>query len=116
MRVLFAISALLLNVGAATPPAPVTPHGPLPQLAPPANGAAATADSPSVCHDRIEQVRQDRGLPKLDRGTAAPDEPLLIAAVDMRLGKCSVMVMANDINDIRPLPPPSDTGRLRPAR
>ena len=116
MRALFAISALLLNVGAAAPPAPATPHGPLPGFAPVANGEAAAADGRRVCHDRIERVRQDRGLPKLDRDSAAPDQGLLIAAVDMRLGECSVMVMANDINDIRPLPAPSDAARLRPAR
>jgi hypothetical protein len=116
MRVLFAISALLLNVGAATPPTVATPHGPLQPLALPTNRASTDADSRTVCHDRIEQVRQDRGLPKLDRGDTSPDEPLFIAAVDMRMGNCSVMVMANDINDIRPLPPPSDGGALRPAK
>lgn len=116
MRILFAISALLLNVGAAAPPVVFAPDGALAQLAPQANDEGTDQDSRRLCRDRIEQVRQDRGLPKLDRGNAAPDEPLLIAAVDMRLGNCSVMVMANNINDIRPLPPSSDTARLRPTK
>jgi hypothetical protein len=70
-------------------------------------------DSVQVCRDRIEQIREERGLPELDRGTASPDEPSLIAAVDLRLGGCSVMVMRNDTSDIRPLPMPDGPPRLQ---
>ena len=71
-------------------------------------------DQAAVCRDRIELVRQERGLPKLQRDTASPDEPLLIAAVDQRIGGCSVMVMRNDTSDIRPLPTEDGPARLQP--
>jgi len=69
--------------------------------APPGPGEA-------VCRDRIEEVRNGRGLPKLDRKAASPDDGLLIAAVDKRIDGCSVMVMRNDTSDIRPLPTAPD--------
>jgi len=40
---------------------------------------------PANCRDRIHTVREDRGLPKLERDTASPDEPLFVAAVDKRI-------------------------------
>lgn len=67
-----------------------------------------------VCRDRIQAIRDERGLPRLDRDNAAPDEPLLIAAVDQRIGGCSVMVMRNDTSDIRPLPTQDGPARLQP--
>jgi len=68
-----------------------------------------------VCSDRIQEVRDERGLPRLDRDPAKPGEDLLIAAVDMRIGGCSVMVMRNDTSDIRPLPAPDGPPRMRPV-
>ena len=56
------------------------------------------------CRDRIELVREERGLPKLERDSASPDEALLIAAVDKRVDGCAVMQMHGDASDIRPLP------------
>ena len=61
-----------------------------------------------VCRDRIHVVRAERGLPALEREAASADEPLLIAAVDRRIDECSVMVMLQDTNDIRPLPAPEE--------
>ncbi len=66
-----------------------------------------------VCRDRIQQIRDERGLPKLDRDNATSDEPLLIAAVDQRIGGCSVMVMRNDTSDIRPVPTEEGSPRLQ---
>lgn len=69
------------------------------------------------CRDRIELVREERGLPKLERDSASPDEALLIAAVDKRVDGCSVMVMRHDTSDIRPLPEFKEgPAQLRPAR
>lgn len=69
------------------------------------------------CRGRIEQVREERGLPKLQQDTASPDEPLLIAAVEKLVDGCSVMVMYHDTNDIRPLPEFQEgSGQLMPAR
>jgi hypothetical protein len=77
----------------------------------------ALAGSQPVCRDRIEQVRQERGLPKLDRQTASPDAPYFIAAVDHRIDGCSVMVMRTDTSDIRPLPAnPDSPPEILPAR
>ena len=70
----------------------------------------------AVCRDTIHSVRAERGLPALERGTADPDEPYFIAAVDKRIGGCSVMVMRNDTSDVRPLPKPDNRTTLRPAQ
>src|SRR4051812_21420971 len=78
-----------------------------------ATGAAADVpragprDSQRVCRDRIEQVRAASGLPKLDRDNATDEKPLLIAAVDKRIGGCALMVRPNNRSDVRPLPPPA---------
>ena len=66
------------------------------------------------CRDRIHEVRRELGKPALERD-ASPQEPLFIAAVDKRIGGCSVMVMRNDTSDVRPLPEPQEH-RLMPAR
>jgi hypothetical protein len=91
---------------------------------PPALERKPTMDVPlpaapdAVCRDRIIEAREERGLPELQRDTATPDEPLLIAAVDKRIDGCSVLVMRNNTSDIRPLPEIEDKGRLEriPAR
>ncbi|MEO6386976.1 MAG: hypothetical protein ABIT16_08920 [Croceibacterium sp.] len=59
---------------------------------------------PANCRDRVEEVRDSQGLPRLDRDAALPGEGYLIAAVDKRIDGCSVMVMLHDTSDIRPLP------------
>ena len=74
------------------------------------------ATGKAICRDRIQQVRVERGLPWIDRGTAVdPDQPLLIATVDHRIDGCSVMVMRDNTSDVRPLPEPRKH-RLMPAR
>jgi hypothetical protein len=103
MRVAFSLIAFTFATGAAAPQA--VPPEPVP------GAFAAQADPRAVCRDRIHEVRQDRGLPMLQRDTAKPDEPLFIAAVDKRIDGCSVMVMRNNLADVRPLPAP-DAGPL----
>lgn len=61
--------------------------------------------TPEQCRDRIHQVREATG--QLERGTADPEEPLMIYAVDRRQDGCAVLVVAGDPEDIRPLPEPS---------
>ncbi|KLE35521.1 hypothetical protein [Aurantiacibacter luteus] len=63
------------------------------------------------CDDTIHQVREERGLPRLDRRPADPDYPILFKAVDHTVDGCAVLVV-ND-GDIRPLPLPQE-GPLRP--
>ena len=95
--------APLIDDQAAPRGAPMFDHAPLQQT-----------DGVPVCRDRIQAIRDERGLPRLDRDNAKPDEPLLIAAVDQRIGGCSVMVMRNDTSDIRPLPTEDGPARLQP--
>ena len=109
MRAVVPLIALLLATGAAPPQAPdgnaVAPQATID----PTNGKA-------VCRDTIQQVREERSLPWVDRGNAVdPDEPLLIAAVHKTIDGCSVMVMRDDTSDVRPLPGPRDH-RLMPAK
>ena len=69
-----------------------------------------------VCRETIKQVREERGLPWVDRGASVdPDEPLLIAAVDKTIDGCSVLVMRYNTSDIRPVPG-SREHRLMPAK
>lgn len=108
MRVAFSLIALVLTAGASAP------EGVPPESVPGASNAPAEQEA--ACRDRIELVRQERGLPKLRRDTATPDEPLLILAVDRDIDGCDVLVMANDPRDVRPLPQfdPEDW-RVQPA-
>ena len=72
---------------------------------------------PANCRDRIHTVREERGLPRLERDTASPEEPLFIAAVDKRIGGCSVLVMRENLSDVRPLPAlPEGPPRMMPAQ
>jgi len=109
MRVIVPLVALLLATGAAAPPTVQVIPAPnaMPQPALP-DGASP------VCRERIQEVRRELGKPVLQRDATRQD-PLLIAAVDKRIGGCSVLVMRNDTNDIRPLPEQGDA-RMMPAR
>jgi hypothetical protein len=110
MRLAVSLMVLTFTTGAAAESVQA------PQAVPPepVPGAfVAHTDGKAVCRDRIHEVRQERGLPKLQRDTASPDEALLIAAVDKRIDGCSVMVMLNDLSDVRPLPAPPEGPLLR---
>lgn len=64
------------------------------------------------CGDKIVEARAERGLPRLDRKPANADEPYLIAAVDKRIDGCSVMVMRDNLVDIRLLPQAGEAEKL----
>ena len=106
MRVALSLAALLPATGAMPPPEAPAPEI---RMAQPAPGLSSR-----VCRDRIHEVREDLGLPRLDRDTASPDEPLFIAAVDKRIDGCSVMVMRDNLADMRPLPAPDNGPLFRP--
>ncbi len=93
----------LLSVDNAPQGQPMLDHMPLRQL----NGQR-------ICRDRIMDVRDERGLPRLDRDARAGEDALLIAAVDKRIDGCSVMVMRNDTGDNRPIPTEEGPARLQP--
>lgn len=117
MRTMLLLPVLLLSVSASaeapssserfSPPPPVL-HD---------RGEMTDPSATTVCRDRIEKAREERGLPKLRRDKASPNEPLFIAAVDRRIGGCSVLVMRDNLSDIRPLPEFSDApARLTPLK
>lgn len=113
MRVAIPLLAMVLVTGAAPPQAPT--------WAPETNPAArpVTIDpqtGKAVCRETIQQVREERGLPWVDQGTAPdPEQPLLIAAVAKTIDGCSVLVMRDDTSDVRPVPGPREH-RLMPAQ
>jgi hypothetical protein len=114
MRVALPLLALLLATGAAAPqtPAPATEGAEVDR--PPVKIDPATGKA--VCRETIQEVREELGLPRVDRGAAPdPDEPLLIAAVARTIDGCSVLVMRDDTSDVRPVPGPQEH-RLMPAR
>jgi hypothetical protein len=71
LRIALTLIAVLLTTGAADAAQAVPPE-PMPGI--------TTAPAPQwvACRDRIHLVRQERGLPMLQRDTANPEEPLLI--------------------------------------
>lgn len=129
MRIVLPLFAVMLASAApAAQPAPALDRGPLLLLQDAPRGAPmfdrmpleAIPNAPRtapmlerVCRDRIQGVRDERGLPRLDHGTAPGDEALLIAAVDQRIDGCSVMVMRNNTSDIRPVPTEQGAPRVR---
>lgn len=72
--------------------------------------------TPEECHDRIYQVREATGQPKLDREPAGPNDAVLIWAVDRREASCSMMVVKGDPDDIRPIPEPDGGPLFRPIQ
>jgi hypothetical protein len=108
MRLILLPLAPLLVAAAVAPKTPVTSHAP-------GKLAAQPEQFGKNCHGRIEETREERGLPKLAPDKAGSAEPLLILAVDRQIDGCEVLVLRNDINDIRPVPEFSDTARMRPA-
>lgn len=119
MRVVLSLSVLLLSAGASgAPPHPTAaPDQPSIKGLPNAidRSSASKRDTTAVCRGRINEARQAGGLPKLQREPADNDKPLLIYAVDRMIDGCEVLVMRNDLSDIRPLPTPAGPARLRPA-
>ena len=101
----------------ATPPA--TPDAMMPGYTRPAQkwSSVEEALSDRLCADRIEQVRDAAGEPRLDRAPASTETPMLIAALDKRIDGCAVLQMKGDVNDLRPVPLPSEGPvNLEPAR
>jgi hypothetical protein len=97
--------------------APLAIAATIPEQPSPDFTAPERAEPRENCRDRIVLVREERGLPKLERDTASPDEPLMIAAVDKRIDGCAVMVMHGNTSDVRPLPEFQEgQGQLMPAR
>jgi hypothetical protein len=105
--VLLSVAPLLMSATVAPTP-PAAPH---------AGDALAKAPAQTGrnCRGRIDTVRQEHGLPKLDPDKDGSGQPMLILAVDRQIDGCEVLVMRNNLDDIRPLPEYSQTARLRPA-
>ena len=99
MRVAVPLIALLLTTAAGA----LAAAEPRPGDALPTVQVLGQPGTTAVCRDRIQEVRRELGQPQLDRDARAED-PLFIAAVDKRIGNCSVLVMRNDTSDVRPLP------------
>ena len=112
MRVVLPLVALLLTTGAGVPQ--TVQVQPEPRSPPTLGPVIGERGSTQVCRDRIHEIRRELGQPELERD-ATPQDPLFIAAVDKRIGGCSVLVMRNDTSDLRPLPEAAEH-RLMPAR
>ncbi|WP_226700852.1 hypothetical protein [Qipengyuania gaetbuli] len=87
-------------------PRAVEPGGEIPNLREPQSAR---------CNEVIREVRETGGLPALQRGPATGEDGYMIAAVDKRVDGCAVMQMHGDVNDLRPLPEPTEDYLLRPA-
>jgi hypothetical protein len=110
MRFVLMLLTPLISASVDTP-APIPPPAPARQLA---NRGEAVGQN---CRGKIERVRQERGLPKLDRGNATDERPVAILAVDRQVDGCEVLVMKDNASDIRPLPHFSDgPAHMRPLR
>ena len=88
----------------------------LPATAPGPQSSVATPER-TTCVDKLSQVRDAAGQPRLDRSPALPGEGYLIAAVDKRIDGCAVLQMHRNIDDLRPVPQPTmGPARLIPIR
>lgn len=104
MRAALALIALAFATGAA---AEAPASKPSDDVAIPISPSLSQLPSPQgqiPCRDTIHQVREERGLPRLDPDWVASEPPQLVAAVDHRINGCSVMVMRSNTSDVRPLP------------
>ena len=102
MRLALPLLALLPVAATAEVPAPVPAPGIVVPLAQDTESGMSNARIP--CRDTIHQVREERGLPRLERDSRTREDPVMIAAVDHRINGCSVMVMHGNTSDVRPLP------------
>jgi len=110
MRRFAVLTAAALACTAASPPSePGAAPFAMPEIL---ELQAPSEQGEAVCRDRIHTVREERGLPAIERDTADSEEPLFIAAVDHRIDGCSVMVMKHDSRDVRPLPKPDERAPL----
>ncbi|NTZ43230.1 hypothetical protein G7A66_09025 [Altererythrobacter sp. SALINAS58] len=104
---LVASLAAAKGAGSANAPEWIAGYPMPPTSSPAADHPSGTSVAPeteaNACRDRIHNVRQERGLRRLEREDGAP-KSYLIKAVDQRIDGCSVMVMHHDMNDVRPLP------------
>lgn len=113
---LLAVAPALVGAGPAEAPLPLDTPGSEAPAREWSNIGDVLPNSEN-CRDRIHQVREERGLPELDRETIDPDEPMLIWAIDRREDGCSVMVVKDNPEDIRPIPVlPENAPLLKPAR
>lgn len=113
-----------IALGLLTPTLAASQDATQDQGAPPLLDRAPTFDSPvedpftsspADCTDTIQHVREQRGLPPIERRAADPDEPILFKAVDHNVGGCDVLLVGD--GDIRPLPEPREgEPLLRPAQ
>lgn len=104
-----ALSVVAAAMLSATPPQQSLRFAP--------DGKPVDRTAEKVCANRIETVRAERGLPKLEREAASPQEPLFFTALDYRVDGCGALVMRNDTSDIRPVPIiPADQPLFMPAR
>jgi hypothetical protein len=124
MRMILSLSALLLGAGAsAAPPAPAFNVSPGLKAESPMGASRVFWVSPKTkdeapvnCRGRMVTARAELGLPKLPDDGAKPGDPLFIAAVDRLVDGCEVLVMRDDLSDIRPLPQFQDgPGKMIPV-
>jgi hypothetical protein len=110
---ILSLSGLLLGVSAsAAPPAPAFNVSPGLKAESPTGAAPGVVwvspktegEAPVNCRGRMVTARAELGLPKLPDDGAKPGDPLFIAAVDRLADGCEMLVMRDDLSDIRPLP------------
>ncbi|RJY08498.1 hypothetical protein D6201_03205 [Aurantiacibacter aquimixticola] len=95
---------------AADRPQQETPDAPFDEI-PAEQAAGIVADPDIICRDTIQQVREARDLPELEREPADPNEAILFKALAHRIDGCDVLLVGN--GDIRPIPAPAE-GPVRP--
>lgn len=84
--------------------------------APPATGDLDDFVRRATCRDTIEHAREANGQPPLERLDDAAPQVMLFKAVDQEIDGCDVLVMAEDTDDIRPVPRASQNrARIIPA-
>ena len=105
VAILLAVPALM-GLAPAAQPLPLDMPG-YSRPAPPATGDLGDFVRRATCRDTIEHVREESGQPPLDRRNGTEEdaaEPMLYRAVDHDVDGCDVLVMADNPDDVRPVP------------
>lgn len=105
VAILLAVPALM-GLAPAAQPLPLDMPG-YSRPAPPATGDLGDFVRRATCRDTIEHVREESGQPPLDLRDGTEEEapePMLYRAVDHDVDGCDVLVMADNPDDIRPVP------------
>jgi hypothetical protein len=65
------------------------------------------------CRNRVTHARGEQESPERQGEAGSPHKPLFLYALHKQVDGCSVLVMHGNVNNMRPLPNPTDPRMMR---